>query len=347
MKKKMLRPLNNWKKDKIYFPFYHQGEVYRTGIPDEKNSFHHSIQYGPQFINNSTDSDRKIQIQEMKNMLSSDLNLNVFLNLDDGKIFLEKLKEVMKDVHFHFSKTIEDDKTKLELQIFQINLTILDILLGLVPKSVVDEKIINHFISICENKNLSVFNEEQKYKEIQKIYTIAYESSIREYFQILLNENQIEEKHLDKVELFLSLLIKCSYKLFDYICEKTLEEFKEDIRNEWINIYTSFYLYQSCENKYNILIIDATTKKLFNEIDQRKFIDNNKKCAVLLYFPDYRFEPITIEVKDEKEPYFSDYSLNEDIEYTISKRKEKTFHIVKYFFFNLDHPFIESILNGK
>ena len=79
MKKKMLRPLNNWKKDKIYFPFYHQGEVYRTGIPDEKNSFHHSIQYGPQFINNSTDSDRKIQIQEMKNIFDIGVALWTYL----------------------------------------------------------------------------------------------------------------------------------------------------------------------------------------------------------------------------------------------------------------------------
>ena len=43
----MIRPLTNWKKDKIYFPHYHQGIVYRTGIPDEQNSFYHSIEYGP------------------------------------------------------------------------------------------------------------------------------------------------------------------------------------------------------------------------------------------------------------------------------------------------------------
>ena len=343
----MLRPLNNWKKDRIYFSSYPQGEVYRTGIPDEKNSFYHSIQYGPEFIDNKTESDRKALIHRKKNHLSEDINLNTFLKLNDGKVFLEKLKEVMKDVHFHFSKSIEDEDTKLELKIFNINLTLLDILLELVPKATVDEKIIDNFVHICQNKNLEVFNEEQKYKEIQKIYTVAYESVIREHFQILLNENQIEEKHLDKVELFLSLLIKCTYKLFDYICEKTLNEFKEDIKNEWINIYISFYLYQLCDKAYNLLIIDATTKKLFNEIDQKKFIDTDKKCAVVLYFPDYRFEPITVETKDLKQPTFIDYTLNEDVEYNIYKRKDKKFHTIKYFFFNLDHPFIESILNGK
>lgn len=343
----MIRPLTNWKKDKIYFPNYHQGIVYRTGIPDEQNSFYHSIEYGPDFINNSTEIDRKNQIQDKKNHLSNNVSLNLFLQLDDGKIFIQKLKEVMKDVHFNLTNCLENNKKKLEMQTFHINLDLLEILIGLVPNTIVDEKIINNFIDVCEKKNLKVFDEEKKYQEIQKIYTIAYESIIREQFQVFLNENQIEKKHLDKVELFLSLLVKCTNKLFDYISDKTLEEFKEDVKTEWMNIYTSFYLYEICEKKYNLLIIDATTKKLFTDIPQRQFINNEKKCAVLLYFPDYRFEPLTLELLEEKEPHFTDYILNKDVEYKIYHRKSKQFHSLKYYFFNLDHPFIESILNEK
>lgn len=345
---RQLRPLTNWDKEKIYFPKYPQGTIYRTGIPDEHNSFYHSIQYGPEFINNRTEVDRKNFIQEHKENLSDRINLNIFLQLDDSKIFIQKLQEVMKDIHFHLTKSLEEEKTKIELQTFQINLELLDILIGLVPNSIVDDKIINNFIQLCSTKNLQVFDEEKKYKEIQKIYTITYESVIREQFQVFLNKNQIDKKHLNKVELFLSLLIKCTSKLFDYICEKTLQEFKEDIKKTWINVYISFYLYEICDKKYNVFIIDATTKQLFNEIDQKQFIDNTKKCVVLLYFPDYRFEPITIEELDEeKTPSFGDYTINEDIDYSIRRIKGKQYHCTKYYFFHLDHPFIESILHEK
>ena len=81
----------------------------------------------------------------------------MFLKLDDGKIFIQKLKEVMKDVHFNLTNCLENNKKKLEMQTFHINLDLLEILIGLVPNTIVDEKIINNFIDVCEKKKFKGF----------------------------------------------------------------------------------------------------------------------------------------------------------------------------------------------
>lgn len=336
----ILKPFRElWKKDSIYLSNYHKDKIYRSGIPEENDSsFYLSLEYGPKFYSSVLPNKRISNIQTIKKLLAERMNISSFLKLQDGHIFLQRMKEVMKDVHYHLPKMMENEDTKLQFKLYNINPILLDVLVDLVPKNILEEKLLQKFILFCSEKNLKVFNEEQRYLEIQKVYTMIYETIIREQFQILLNKQQIT--NTEKVDIFISLLVKTTQKLFDYICDKNLNEFKNDIENEWLDIFQYFYLNECCLKDYNLIIIDGTTKKLYDEIDQKQFIDSNKKCKVLLYYPDHHFEPVHIEsINDE----IGNYIVGEDVELGQRDRKQ----LIKYFYFDLDHPFIESILNSK
>ena len=183
-----------------------------------------------------------------------------------------------------------NEEKKEELESNSFNILFLKIILVLVPTKMIEENVLKPFRKYGDEITDNGEKESEIiYYELQKKYTELYKDILYREFSSLKN---IIQCSLEKKEKFLSLLYDTIKNLFEFICFKTTEEFKSNILSpdEWLDVYDWFFLYQYLDGEYNILLVDATTMELWKDLNQIEYLDTNKKCVIILYFPDQRYE---------------------------------------------------------
>ena len=301
-----------------------QKKVFRIGVPNPKLSFLGSIYYGPKFMSLSSQKREEFLDNKLKE-ISNKLTPTSLFSIDNGSFGIKKLEEMMKIFHFAISNYIENEEKKEELESNNFNILFLKIILVLVPTQMIEESVLKPFrefaIDLVEN---SEKDSEVIYYELQKKYTELYKNILNYEFYSLKNIIQCSS---EKKEKFLSILYDTIKNLFEFICFKTTEEFKLKIlsSDEWLDVYDWFFLYQYLDGEYNILLVDATTMELWKDMNQIEYLDTDKKCVVILYFPDQRYECLFYSQtlpNLKKEYQFFNLSPNESFEAIKNKYRE-------------------------
>lgn len=288
-----LKPLNEpYSKDEIknHFQFKEKkNKIFRIGLSNPKLSFIGAIYYGPKFMNLNHNKKMEFINKKIREIYDKITPTNWF-GINDGKIAIRRINEMMQLFHLNLSIYLKEEDKREEFELNNFNLLFLEILSILIPSSSVEENILGPFRDfekdfLFEEKNMEII-----YYELQKKYSELYKNLIMKEFQSL--ENQLIECSEERKKKFLETLYKTTDNLFEFICYKTTEDFKNNIidSDEWLDVFDWFYLYQFYEPEYNILLIDATTLELWKEIHQVDYIDTEKKCVIVLYFPDSHYE---------------------------------------------------------
>lgn len=266
-------------------------KVFRIGVPNAKLSFLGSIYYGPKFMSLSSVKRDEFLNQKLKE-ISEKLTPTSLFSIDHGSLGFKKIQEMMKIFHCTLNNYIENEEKKEELESNNFNILFLKIILALVPTRMMEDSVLKPF---REFGNEWIENSEKDaeviYYELQKKYTELYKNILYQEFYSLKNVIQCSP---EKKEKFLSILYETISNLFEFICFKTTEEFKSKILSpdEWLDVYDWFFLYQYLDGEYNILLVDATTMELWKDLNQLEYCDTDKKCVVILYFPDQRYESL-------------------------------------------------------
>lgn len=264
-------------------------KVFRIGVPNAKLSFLGSIYYGPKFMSLSSIKREEFLNNKLKE-ISDKLTPTSLFSIDNGSFGLKKIEEMMKIFHLNLNHYIENEEKKEELESNSFNILFLKIILVLVPTKMIEENVLKPFRKFGDEiTDNGEKNSEIIYYELQKKYTELYKDTLYREFSSLKNIIQCSP---EKKEKFLSLLYDTIKNLFEFICFKTTEEFKSNILSpdEWLDVYDWFFLYQYLDGEYNILLVDATTMELWKDLNQIEYLDTNKKCVLILYFPDQRYE---------------------------------------------------------
>lgn len=313
-----LKPLNEPYKKKEYDSF-EKGKLFRIGISDPKLSFLGSIECGPKFLNKREPEN---YIKELIKELSNKLTITNWLSIQEGQFAIKNLNEMLQSFHLNLDNYLKMEDKRIDFESNNFNLLYLRILSVLIPTSLVEDEILQPFRKF--SKELDIEDTEKIYHELEKKYLNLYKDIIRLELDKLIKNEHLEDNEEKKNKL-LDILYKTIRNLFEYICYKTTDDLKntlEDI-DEWLDVYDWYYLYQYLDAKYNILLIDATTKKLWKDINQLEYLDTEKKCVLLLYFPDSNYECLFYSEprKDLKKEY-SFFDLNSKKECTFENLKK-------------------------
>ena len=301
-----LKPLHEPYKKKEYDSIG-KGKLYRIGVSEPKLSFLSSIEFGPMFINKI---EPEKYIKEIIKELSNKLTMTNWLSIEEGKFAIKNLNEMLESFHRNLHHYLEMEDKLSDFESNNFNLLYLRILSVLIPTSIIEDEILQKFKKY--SKEIETEDTEKIYYELEKKYLNLYKEIIRIELDKLIKNEHLENNEEKKNKL-LDILYKTIQKLFEYICFQTTDDYKnklEDI-NEWIEVNEWYYLYQYLDGTYNIILIDATTNKLWKEINQFDYIDTEKKCVLLLFFPDSKYECLFYsEPRKELKEEHSFFNLN-------------------------------------
>lgn len=280
-----LKPLTEPYKKKEYISF-HEGKVFRIGIEDPKLSFLGSIECGPKFLNKQ---DPEKYIKDIIMNFSNKLTIKTWLSIQEGKFAIKNLNEMLQSFHLNLDNYLKMEDKITDFESNNFNILYLRILSVLIPTFIIEEEILQPFRIF--SRDLEVDDSEKIYYELEKKYLNLYKEITKIELEKLIQSEHLEENE-EKKEKLLEILFRTIRNLFEYICFKTTEDLKNSLNDieEWLDVYDWFYLYQYLDGTYNILLVDATTKKLWKDINQLEFLDTDKKCVLLLYFPDSKYE---------------------------------------------------------
>ena len=324
-----LKPLKEPYKKKEYDSF-HKGKLFRIGISEPKLSFLGAIECGPKFLNKR---EPEIYVKELIRNLCDKLTLSNWLSIQDGQFAIKNLNEMLQSFHLNLDNYLKMEDKLTDFESNNFNILYLRILSVLIPTSIVDEEILQPFRKF--SKEFDSDDSEKIYYDLEKKYLDLYKNIIKSELDKLIKNEHLEENE-DKKNKLLDILYKTTRNLFEYISYKTIDDLKHSIQDidEWIDVYDWYYLYQHLDGKYNILLIDATTKKLWKDINQFQYLDTEKKCVVLLYFPDSNYECLFY--SEPRKDLKSEYSF-----FNLTSKKDCTFENVRKIYSKIvreNHP---------
>jgi hypothetical protein len=267
-------------------------ELVKTTQEQNGSSFFYAIQYAYKTFRVFTEDEKVKYIESIRGQLSDKIHLENWFEMNNGTIAFLKIIETIKNILNQNIKEIFTDE--LFCQQFQTNKDIFELLFTLVDNNSIEKQIIPLWDLECSKLELCNISMIKHLKETwfkifyNKIQTAI--DAIENQLDSSVSKMESEKKH--KVITKLALL---SNYIFDYITQKSLELFKNDIKdyNKWLPLNILTHIYSFNDIQANLLIIDYETKKLYEGIKllyKKEDYDNNLPFIILLYINECHYE---------------------------------------------------------
>ena len=293
---KLLEPYVN---HYINCPFYKDERVLRSGVPMNGSCFFYSLYYGFKTFRDLSDDEKLSFIREKRKSISEGLTTEKWLQLQNGSIALLQFLSTLRILLYTCSFLLESEKEVTKLKRHNIDITHMKILSELLTVSVMDQKLFPRFDMECiqpqnlENDDILLFH------YLRSTFVNIYRNIITEEIDILEMNVKVPKWSFEKKNKIIETLTQVSYGIFSYVCERAMDDFKEEIRNVeiWLNIYQFFYVLKSTFTDMNVFVLDATT--MLPYVGLESDYDERLPCVVILYFSDHHFESIGVEKKNK------------------------------------------------
>lgn len=256
--------------------------IVRTGVPPDGSCFFHSIFYPFKSFRDLEKDDKREYIEKKRKNLAEKVNEITYASIQDGSVALVQLISRMRE----FMENIQDEKIYKENQILKL-------IFSLIPFNVIENEIFVEWDEKCSSETEIPFDPQIFITRMKtNLYRLFYE-------KIVENINELEKDHNpppsyltseEKLKVYHKFSEQI-YTLFDYVFKDVVKKFKDELADpsSWIDIYNFYYLINELDISSNILFIDYNTKKFFPIEND---FDINKPSIILLYFPDFHFEPL-------------------------------------------------------
>lgn len=287
----------------INCPFYKEEKVLRSGVPMNGSCFFYSLYYGFKTFRDLNEEEKLNFIRDKRKMLSEELTTEKWLELQNGSIALLQFSSTLRILIYTISFLLESEKEVAKLERHDINIEHLKILNELLTVSVMDKKLFPRFdMELMQPQNLENDNR-LLYHYIRSAFVNIYKNIITEEIDSLESNVNVPKWSMEKKTKIIETLTNVSYGIFSYVCERALDDFKEEIRNVeiWLNIYQFYYVINSGYEAFNIFILDANTMLPYIGLDIE--YDESLPCVVILYFSDHHFESVGVEKQKSKKIY--------------------------------------------
>lgn len=284
-------------------PFYSQEKILRSGVPMNGSCFFYSLYYGFKTFRDLNDNEKLNFIKDKRKSLSDELTIEKWLELQNGSIALLQFSSILRIMIYTMTFLLECEKEVKKLEKYGINIEHLKILNELLTISIMDKKLFPRFDMECIHPEHLENDNTLLYHYLQSTFVSIYKTIITEEIDLLEMNVNVPKWSEEKKSKIIDTLSLVSNGIFSYVCNRAINDFKEEIRNVeiWLNIYQFYYVLNSTQHNMNIFIIDANTMLPYVGLDVE--YDENLPCVVILYFSDHHFESMGIEKKKSKKIY--------------------------------------------
>ena len=294
----------------------------RTGVEPQGSCFFHAVYSAFRHFRNYSPEEKNLFVKSKRKELADNISVTTWFQIQDGDVAFLQIIEMMRIMVYLIPSFLTDPKETSVLTSYNIDTQVLEVLFNLLDPTQVDYHMLPDWdVECCKMDKNEISKDILLHRMKSKWHQIYQENIRRAIQQIEMDLDPAVETMCETKKLaVIHKLSELSYFLFDFVVEKALLNFKEDITNytTWINTFHYLYLVESMNIDASILFMDATTGLPYDGM--RYFTipdDDDTNYIVLLYFPDYHFE-----------------SLGEII--TLNKKK------VINRIFPSDHPFIQK-----
>ena len=295
----------------------------RSGVEPQGSCFFHAVYSAFRHFRDYSPEEKNIFVKAKRKELADSISVTTWFQIQDGDVAFLQIIEMMRIMVYLIPSFLTDPKEMSVLTSYNIDVQVLEVLFNLLDPTQVDYHMLPDWdVECCKMEKNEISKDILLHRMKSKWHQI-YQDNIRRAIQQIEKDLDpgVEKMCETKKLAVIHKLSELSYFLFDFVVEKALLNFKEDITNytTWINTFHYLYLVESMNIDANILFMDATTGLPYDGM--RYFtIPENTNYIVLLYFPDYHFE-----------------SLGEIT--TMTKKK------VMNRIFSSDHPFIQKFMD--
>jgi hypothetical protein len=296
----------------------------RTGVEPQGSCFFHAVYYAFRSFRNLSADEKNMYIKKKRKELADHISVATWFQIQNGDVAFLQIIEMMRIMVYLIPSFLTDPKETSVLMSYNIDTKVLEVLFHLLDPTQVDGQMLPDWdVECCKMEKKEMSKDILLHRMKSKWHQI-YQDNIRKAIQQIEQdldpgvEKMCETKKLAVVHK----LSELSYFLFDFVVEKALLNFKEDISNytTWINTFHYLYLVESMNLDADILFMDATTGLPYEGMRYFSLESKATNYLVLLYFPDYHFE-----------------SLGE----TTTMHGKKVINRI----FPSDHPFIQAFMD--
>jgi hypothetical protein len=241
--------------------------------------------------------EKTIYVQTKRKELADCISLTTWFQIQNGDVAFLQIIEMMRIMVYLIPSFLSDPKESSVLTSYNIDTKVLEVLFHLLDPTQVDSHMLPDWdVECCKfdknemSKDILLHRMKSKWHQIYQDHILKAIQQIEKELEPGV-ERMCESKKLAVVHK----LSELSYFLFDFVVEKALLNFKEDITNysTWINTFHYLYLVQSMNLDAGILFMDATTGLPYEGMRYFKMTEEEpSNYIVLLYFPDYHFESL-------------------------------------------------------
>jgi len=266
-------------------------ELVKTTLKPNGSSFFYAIHYAFATFRLLNDDDKLSFIQEIRTELGNKVSIESWFEIYNGSIAYLKIVDTMKELISNASKTFCSENL---IYISSFDPSLFTLLFRLVNYETIEKQILPLWEMECSNLHLCSISNVKQLKEIWfKIFYNKIQYSI-ETIETNLGNN-MHKMNPNKKHKVITKLALLSNDLFDYIVQKAFERFISEIQdyNKWLPLNILSQLYTFNDVKANILILDDTTKHLYEgmkSVYKREDFQNNLPFIVLLHMNEFHFE---------------------------------------------------------
>lgn len=267
----------------------------RTGVEPQGSCFFHAVYSAFRQFRNLSPEEKHLYVKAKRKELADNVSVTTWFQIQDGDVAFLQIIEMMRIMVYLIPSFLTDPKETSVLMSYNIDTQVLEVLFNLLDPTQVDYHMLPDWdVECCKMDKDEISKDILLHRMKSKWHQIYQENIQRAIQQIEADLDLSVEKMCETKKLaVVHKLSELSYFLFDFVVEKALLNFKEDITNytTWINTFHYLYLVESMNLDANILFMDASTGLPYDGM--RYFtIPEDSNYIVLLYFPDYHFESV-------------------------------------------------------
>jgi len=294
--KRMLLPLPAASTEPYTSHLMPEISLIRTGVEPQGSCFFHSVYSAFRNFRELSAEEKNMYVKKKRKDLADNISVSTWFQIQNGDVAFLQIIEMMRIMVYLIPSFLTDPKETSVLTSYNIDTQVLEVLFNLLDPTQVDGQMLPDWDVECCKMEKNELSKDILLHRMKSKWHQIYQENIQKAIQKIEEdldpgvEKMCETKKLAVVHK----LSELSYFLFDFVVEKALLNFKEDISNytTWINTFHYLYLVESMNLDADILFIDASTGLPYEGMRYFPLASTATNYIVLLYFPDYHFESL-------------------------------------------------------
>jgi hypothetical protein len=270
----------------------------RTGVEGAGSCFFHSLFLSFKEFRMLSQDERRLYIEKKRKDLAKRLTLSEWFGIQQGNVAFLQIIEMMRIMIYILPTYVSDPRQHSIFDSYNIDVKLLDILFHLLDSAKVDHNMLPDWDVQCCQIEKNGLDEEILLHRMKSKWHQIYQDNIRQAIYELEKSMDHQEKMTESQKLaVIHKLSEISYFIFDFVVEKTLQNFQDDIASysTWVNTFHLLCIVHCLNLPCNFIFIDATTGLPYEGMRYfclDKMNENGHPYAFLLYFPDFHFESL-------------------------------------------------------